>query len=278
MPIRTVTAHLDHVMVVLDSPAHRAVVDSTLAGRFGRFSVKHAHSSLSGRYSSATLVGHSTMVELFDVTTPPVPGMTGGLVLSFEQPGSWRTACELLDAADVPYSHELVRRAEPGEAEMRPWYNLIRPDLGPASPFLLLISEVTEDYYAFMGAERGPGGTVTRQGYLDARLSAGPAADQSMGDITEVTLRLHPEREKRLVSALTKIGYVANGQTLSGPGITFTTEHGEPEGVVSVRMSAATNDIGEESFGDSSVLTVRSDHAEWRFTPTASDVKDGGLA
>jgi hypothetical protein len=265
----TVTAHLDHVMVMLDPPAYRAVVDSTLLPRFGGFSVKHSHSSLSGRYSAAALLGHSTLVELYDTTTSPVAGSTGGLVLSFERPGSWRTARELLDAAGVAYGHELVHRAVPDEAEMRPWYNLIRPDLGSDNPFLLMISEVTEEFYDFIGAERGPEGAMPREGYLRARTGSAADPDQPMGDVTAVALRLRPEREKALVAALTALGYVATADGIAGPDVTLTVEHGEPEGVVSVRMSAATGDAGEESFGDTSVLVIGSDHAEWRFTPTA---------
>lgn len=269
MDTDTVTAHLDHVLVMLDPAAYRAVVDSTLPPRFGRFSVKHSHSSLSGQYSAAALLGHSTLIELFDVTTPPVAGSTGGLVLSFEQPGSWRTARELLDAAGLPYEHELVRRAMEDEAEMRPWYNLIRPDLGADNPFLLMISEVTEEFYDFIGAQRGPGGSMSREGYLRARTGSAADPDQPMGDVTAVALRLRPEREKALVAVLTALGYVATADGITGPDVTLTVEHGEPEGIVSVRMSVLAGDAGEEPFGDTSVLTVGPDHAEWRFSPQA---------
>lgn len=257
-----VTTRIDHAVVMLDGRAYRAVLDSEFLRGFGTVRAKESQSSLAGRYTGAAVIGHSTLVELFDVSAPPLPGVTGGLVLSLEEPGSSEVARALLRAAGVDYTHELVRRAVDGEDRMRPWYHLVRPDLGPDNPFLLMINEVTEDYYRFIGAVPGPAGELTRRGYLAARLSAGPAPEQRMVDVTEVTLRLRPERAERLDAVLTALGYAP------GPELTVSVEHGEPEGVLSVGMTVTPGVDAEERFGDTSALVLRDGSACWRFMPT----------
>jgi hypothetical protein len=270
MRTTTVTAHLDHVVVMLDPTAYRAVLHSTALPLFGRFSVKESESSLAGRYSGATVVGHSTMVELFDVTAPPLPGITGGLVLSFEQPGSSNTAKELLESAGVPFTHELVRRVVDGDAEMRPWYHLIRPDLGEGNPFLLMIAEVTPEYYTHIGAVPGDDGTLSRAGYLDAQLGGSAAPDQPMGDVTEVVLQLRADLAARLEEVLVALGYESTLDGLVGPGVSVRIERGEPTGVLWVGITASTQDSIEEPFGDSSTFSLRADRAGWSFTPTSA--------
>ncbi|MDP9793794.1 hypothetical protein J2S43_002306 [Catenuloplanes nepalensis] len=269
-----VAALMDHVVVMLDGTAYRAARDAAfLRDEFARVAVKESESSLAGTYTATAVLGTSTLVELFDVAAPPLPGVTAGLVLSFEVPGSAARAAALLTGAGVPFSYELVRRAVPGEAGMRPWYHLIRPDLGPGNPFLLMITEVTGDYFRAIGAAEGPGGTLRRRDYLDARLGSPPPAHHLLGDVTEVRVRLHPDRSARLRDALTTLGFTAEGPVLRGPdSVVHLTDGGTgPEGVTTVRVSLRrpADADGTHRFGGTSALTFRAGahDAEWRFTP-----------
>src|SRR3954447_5146742 len=85
----TPTARVDHVMVLLDGATHRDVASSAyLAERFARLRRKEAESSVAGRYSTLGVAGDATLVELFGTELPAQAPVTGGLVLSFEEPGS----------------------------------------------------------------------------------------------------------------------------------------------------------------------------------------------
>jgi hypothetical protein len=269
MPTTTLTAHLDHVIVMLDPDAYRDVLASTVLPGFSRFSVKESESSLAGRYSCATVVGRSTMVELFDVTAPPLPDVTGGLVLSFEDPGSSVPAREALTAAGVPFTYELVERQVAGESGMRPWYHLIRPDLGPDNPFLLMVAEVTPEYYAHIGAAPD-GGRLSRAGYLDAQLGGAPPPDLPMGDVTAIAVRLRADLADRLAMTLTALGWEGAEDELAGPGVSIRLERGEPSGVTGVTIASSTADSAVETYGASSVLDVHGDRADWRFTPAGA--------
>ncbi|GAB1510342.1 DUF5829 family protein [Actinophytocola sp. KF-1] len=270
MPTTTLTAHLDHVIVMLDPDAYRDVLASALLPGFSRFSVKESESSLAGRYSCATVVGHSTMVELFDVTAPPLPDVTGGLVLSFEEPGSSAAARDALTAAGVPFTYELVERQVEGESGMRPWYHLIRPELGPDNPFLLMVAEVTTEYYAHIGAV-SEDGSLSRAGYLDAQLGGAPPPDLPMGDVTAIALRLRADLADRLARTLTALGWEQTAaDELVGPGVSIRLARGEPSGVTRVRVSASEVDSATESYGGSSVLDVRGGEADWHFTPAGA--------
>jgi hypothetical protein len=269
MHTTTLTPHLDHVIVMLDPDAYRGVLASAVLPGFSRFSVKESESSLAGRYSCATVVGHSTMVELFDVTAPPLPGITGGLVLSFEEPGSSAPAREALTAAGVPFTYELVERQVAGEAGMRPWYHLIRPELGQDNPFLLMVAEVTPEYYAHIGAGSGDG-PLRRAGYLDAQLGGPPPPDLPMGDVTGIALRLRADLADRLALALTALGWERDADELTGPGVSLRLDRGEPSGVTWVGISSSASHGARETHGGSSVLDVRGDRADWRFTPVGA--------
>jgi hypothetical protein len=130
-----------------------------------------------------------------------------------------------------------------------------------------MVTEVVPEYYAHIGARPDPAGRMTRAGYLDARLGSSPAADQPMGDVTEVRLRLSRERADRFTAVLTALGYARTPHGLVGPGVTVAVEAGRPDGVLSVRMTHSGGAV-EEKFGDSSVLTTGPGVAEWHFTPT----------
>lgn len=261
VPIRTGTAsvRLDRVVVMLDRAAYRATLDSEFLPTFGRFTAKDSETALPGTPPGMALVGRNTVVELFDAGAAPMPGMTGGMVMSFCEPGSERIARDRLREAGVQFSHEFVRR-QVDEQGIFPCHHLIRPNLGPGNPFLVMITEVTPEYYGHIGAAPGPDGELTRSGYLDARLGYGPGPHHRMGDVIEVVYQLRPERADRLGAVL---------GALHGPNsdFTVTVQTGEPEGVLGVTMTVSPGPDIVERFGDTSVLTVRGDIARWRFAP-----------
>jgi hypothetical protein len=255
----TATARLAHVVVVLDQTAYEAALNSEFLPTFGRFTVKDSQTALPGTPPGAALVGRNTLVELFNAGAAPTPGMTGGMVMSFCQPGSQRIARDGLRDAGLQFSHELARR-QLDEQGMFPCHHLIRPDLGPDNPFLLMVTEVTPEYYAHIGAAPGQDGELTRSGYLDARLGYGPRPHHRMGDVTEVVYQLRSDRAERFAAVL---------GALHRPDSDFTVtiQTGEPEGVLAVTMTVSPGPDIVERFGDTSVLTVRGDIARWRFTP-----------
>ncbi len=261
VPIRTgpTTVRLDRVVVMLDRMTYDAALNSEFLPTFGRFTVDDAETALPGTPPGAALVGRNTVAELLDAGSAATLGMAGGMVMSFCEPGSERIARDRLRAAGVQFSYELVR-GQVDEPGMLPCHHVIRPDLGPDNPFLLMITEVTPEYYAQIGAAPGSDGELTRSGYLDARLGYGPKPHHRMGDVIEVVYQLRPDRAERFGAVL---------GALHGPDSNFsvTVQTGEPEGVLAVTMTVSPGPDIVERIGDTSVLTVRGDIARWRFTP-----------
>lgn len=275
---REMIPHLDHVMVSLDPDAHRELLESPLLpGIFGRFKIKNAHSSMAGEYSSAGLAGHNTLIEFFHAESPVLPGTTGGLVLSFAVSGAVHRARKLLDERALTRPrYELVQRVSPGTSEPRPWYHLLRPELGEHSPFVVFLSEVTPEYLALLGAPMSDDGALRRDAYLDAALGEPPRPQHCLRDIARVTVRLRPERAAVVKATLIALGYRVLGgdrRELHGPDFTLRMDiddHGA-EGVSEVVVDLAGSALAgrELRFGDSCRLTVapEGDSATWTFTP-----------
>lgn len=270
--------YLDHVVIMLDGEAYRDVLASEfLRKEFARFKVKRASSTLADAYTSAGVAGINTLMEFFDVAAPPVPGVRGGLVFSFEVQGSLKEARRRLEArAITELKCELVHRAVEGEVEKKPWYNLVRPDMGEGSPFLMMLGEVTPDYFDRIGARRGPNGELYRKGYLDAALGFGVSPQQCLRDVTEVTVRLCEDRVRRVSQTLEALGTTvkpeSDGLVLKGPDLTLrlVPARSDPEGILSIRMALARRGEGHSShcFGKTSTLTFEEGGtALWTFTP-----------
>lgn len=269
-------------MVLLDGAAHRDVSSSGfLAERLGRIKRKEAESSVAGQYSTLGVAGENTLIELFGSDLPSASPLTGGLVFSFEEPGSAQRARALLDASgEVKYHHDLVRRTVEGTDEQQPWYHLISVDLGEASPLLLFLNEVTPEYFQSLGARPEPDGRLPRKSYLDAALGAATGGKGLMRDVTGVTLSVTAERGRRLADALAVFGY-AGAETapgvreLRGPGLTVRLETGggmERVKEIKIGLDPEAYDPsipGEFRFGETSRLVIESANtARWSFTPT----------
>ncbi|WP_327327360.1 DUF5829 family protein [Streptomyces sp. NBC_01210] len=273
---------LDHVMVLLDGAAHRDVSASGfLTQRFGRIKRKEAESSVAGQYSTLGVAGENTLIELFGSDLPSASPLTGGLVFSFEEPGSAQRARALLDASgEVKYHHDLVRRSVEGTDEQQPWYHLISVDLGEASPLLLFLNEVTPEYFQSLGAQPAPDGTLPRKHYLDAALGAPAGGNRLMRDVTGVTISVAAERGRRLADALAVFGYTgaetAPGvHELRGPGLTVRLETGDQLERVTEIEIGLDPEVYESSiprefrFGETSRLVIESaETARWSFTPS----------
>ena len=75
---------IDHVMVLLHEQAYLDVAANTfLRDEFARMHRKDADSSVAGKYATLGIAGENTLIELFG-SAP----LAGGLVFSFEEPGS----------------------------------------------------------------------------------------------------------------------------------------------------------------------------------------------
>ncbi|MEU0430687.1 DUF5829 family protein [Streptomyces sp. NPDC006290] len=267
-------------MVLLDGAAHRDVSSSGFLARdFGRIKRKEAESSVAGQYSTLGVAGENTLIELFGSDMPGASPLTGGLVFSFEEPGSAERARALLDASgEVKYHHDLVRRSVEGTDEQQPWYHLISVDLGEGSPLLLFLNEVTPEYFHSLGARPAPDGKLPRKNYLDAALGAVAGGNRLMRDVTGVTLSVAAERGRRLADALAVFGYVDAETTsgvreLRGPGLTVRLETGEGlEHVKEIEIGLDPEAYdpsmpGEFRFGETSRLVIESSEtARWSFT------------
>jgi hypothetical protein len=271
-PRATPTPYLDHVMVLVDRDTHAAVVAEEFLGtRFGRRKHKQADSSIAGSYATLGIAGRNTLVELFEA----VPGgsrMRGGLVFSFERTGSARAARSVLDGVDdVGYHYDLVKRAVEGSAEPRPWYHLINVDLGPGSPFVLFLNEVTPEYFAALGARATEDGAMPRRAYLDAALGEKDAGDRVFGDITGVTLDVTAGRANRIAAVLTRFGFAeeraADGVELSRADLTLSLRIAETERVTELRLALTGAEPGTKfTFGTGSELVFDSaESARWSF-------------
>lgn len=266
---------IDHVMVLLDGTAYEDIIASGfLAERFCRLKGKQADSSVAGRYATLGLAGDNTLLELFNAEVSSFAPLTGGLVFSFEEPGSAPVARAMLDALGPGRHHgDLVKREVEGHSEQQPWYQLISVDLGPASPLLLFLNEVTTEYFTSVGA-RSADGSLRRRDYLDAVL--GTPADDSllMRDITGVTLLVRPERAGMIADALSVFGYEAiqqvDGIRLRGDQLTIDlrTDESAPERITQVEMRIS-GDLGEDTkfqFGKTCQLLLESGStARWIF-------------
>lgn len=281
---------LDHVVVLLDGATFQEIsACDMLREQFARVKPKNVTSSVAGQYSALGVAGENTLLELFDGALPGSHRLTGGLVFSFEHPGSVQRAREVLDAGPGG-RYELVRRGSADTGEPRPWYHMLRVDLGEDSPLLMFLNEVTGEYFDSVSARRGPDGELLRSGYLDAAFGAGTHDRRWLRDITAVTLRARPQRAARMADALAAMGYrvtpAPSGPTgdaasdagptyrITGPGvdITLVGSATAPEGVLDI-----TTDLHEAPrrnqafvFGGTSRLVLRQDGtAHWTFTPPA---------
>jgi hypothetical protein len=235
---------LDHVFVVVDDDSYRAVGESAyLSQTFARVKHKRSTSTLAGTYAAVVVAGVNTSVEFFPASAPPFPGLAAGLVLAFESPGAIVEAHRLLtERAASPVRLEQVRRTLDGSDQPRSWYTLLEPEMGPNSPIRLMLAEVAPEYLAAVGAAPSPDGRLSRRAYLDAAFGR-PAADgQPLRDVTEVTLRLHADRARCVVTTLTTLGYRVtggpHGQLLTGPDavIRVQVDEASPEGVPDIRL------------------------------------------
>lgn len=280
VPGGTPTPYLDHVVVMLDGEAYRDVVASGfLREELGRFKVKEAVSSFAGTYTSVGVAGVNTLVQIFDVAMPSMPGRTGGLVFSFQEPGSVDGARRRLEARGAtPVRYELVRRAMPGESkeEALPAYHMLEAGLGEESPLLLMLDEATPEFFDRLGARRGPAGELYRSTYLDAVLGSAPSPHHYFRDITEVAVRLRADRAERLAATLETLGYAVEtapgGKVLRGPEVAvhLVVDDDAPEGILWMRLSLTrpADGVGVQRFGTTSTLAFEEGGtALWSFTP-----------
>lgn len=274
-------ACLDHVIVMLDDEAYRDLhASELLRHQLGRFKVKQATSTLAGTYTSTALAGVNTLLEFFHVAAPPLPGVTGGLVFSFEAPGSMpevRRRLEERGATEIHY--QFVERAVDGSEEKKPWYHLVRPDFGEKSPFLAMLAEVTPEYFASIGASPGPAGELCRRSYLDAALGGAPSPEHYLRDVTEAMLNLNEERASRLAATLEALGFTSETEpgtrVLRGPDVTLrlVSRDGVPEGVLEVRTSLQRPKEGPREYRLGRSARIDFGHsgdegsAVWTFTP-----------
>ncbi len=267
---------IDHVMVLLDEQAYLDVAANTfLREEFARMHRKDADSSVAGKYATLGIAGENTLIELFG-SAP----LAGGLVFSFEEPGSSPLARARLDeSGQVKYYHDLVRRTVPGSAEQQPWYHLISVDLGEASPFVLFLNEVTPEYFANLGARPTAEGRFRRRDYLDAVLGGPSDGSRLVRDLMGVTLTVTADRARRIADALSPLGYTeheADGErVLTGPDLTIRLVVGDPgpERVAEVRLALVPGRRGPDTpaelrFGTTSRLVIDADDtARWIFDP-----------
>lgn len=270
---------IDHVMIMLDPVTYQDVASNVFVDAdFGRTKRKEADSSLAGKYGTLGIAGTHTLIELFCSETPGSGPLVGGLVFSFEEPGSSPLARAKLNDGQVGYYHDLVRRAVPGQDDQQPWYHLISVDLGEASPFLLFLNEVTPEYFATIGARPTAEGALSRQAYLDSVVGPVAGEPRLMQDIVGMTLTVGPERARRITGALTALGFTAavDGavHVLEGPGLTIRLDVGEtePERVAEVEIALTPGPRTgatptELRFGETSRLVIDGDRARWTFRP-----------
>jgi hypothetical protein len=267
---------IDHVMVLLGARAYgEASASGFLGDRFGRLKEKKADSSVAGQYSTLGVAGDSTLIELFNADMPGSAPLTGGLVFSFEYPGSSQAARALLDASgQVKYHHDLVKRAVEGSAERQPWYYLISVDLGEGSPLLLFLNEVTPEYFEAVGARPAADGALRRRDYLNAVVGAPGGDSMLMRDITGVTLLVRAERARRIADALSVFGYTvtehAEGPELHGPDLTIQLRIDESalERIteIGIRLAEGGQEPVEFQFGETSRLVIETNAtARWLF-------------
>ncbi|MET0135416.1 MAG: DUF5829 family protein [Kibdelosporangium sp.] len=268
---------IDHVMVLLDAATYDEIAASGfLTERFARVKRKDADSSIAGSYATLGIAGQNTLVELFGSAMPGASPLAGGLVFSFEEPGSSSSARALLDASgEVEYHHQLVHRAMPDTDEKQPWYHLISVNLGTGSPMLLFLNEVTPEYFGSIGARPAPDGALRRRAYLDAVLGRPDDGTHLLRDISGITLLVGAERATRISNALTALGYTRSGEVLTGPGLAIRLVPTDgPERVAEVHLDLvpgrrAADTPAELRLGRSRLLIEHDDTARWIFDPAS---------
>jgi|GEM_PF-2473281 len=283
------TPHLDHVFLTVDPKTMDDILACELLrdDAFSRFRVKQATSTLLGPYETANILGESTFVEFFPAKKPPFPGVTIGIVLSFDRPGEAASAgMELVRDGGVGFDFELNRREVKGYDDPQEWYRLLRPKLGDNSPITLFLSEITESYFDILGAPRDAQGQQPRSAYLDAAAGEPHRADQLFRNISHVTLRLKEERAATLARALRTLGYQqAHGDlVLTGPEATITilTDDTQPEGLTKLELDLLRpfSTPGHVlRFGSGSVLTFSINGADdptaiWEFVPSEPHIRE----
>jgi len=279
------TPLLDHVIVMLDGDAYRDVLACGFLGEeLGRVKVKEAVSSYAGTYTSCIVAGHNTAVQLFDAALPSFPGLTSGLVFTFQTPGVIGEVRRRLDELGAtPVAYELVHRAKPGQPkeEAPPAYHMVEPDFGDDAPFLITLDESFAEYYAALGTPVGPNGELYRSSYFDGAMGSFPTAKHRFGDITEVAVRLRGERVRQVVATMTALDWTARetpgGPVLRGAGATIRLVPDEEalEGVLWLRLSLTRPGEGVHRFGETSTLSFEADGtALWRFTPPVPSARD----
>lgn len=274
---------LDHVMVLLDPAAYQAATAAGFLGeRFARLKRKEADSSVVGQYATLGVAGDNTLIELFGTQVGGGSSpLTGGLVFSFEEPGSSVAARAALDAAGtVAYHHDLVTRARADGEPRQPWYHLISVDLGTDSPLLLFLNEVTPQYFAAIGAQPTAQGAMRRRDYLDATLGKPVNGALLMRDVSGVTALVAAKRAQRIADALLAFGYDCkqgdDGLELYGPDLVLRLRYTESvvDHIAEIEIQLAQEPAarlpnGDITFGESSRLAFASDgKAHWTFAPT----------
>ena len=215
--------HLDHVFLTVDSTTLSDIQESALLSeeQLGRFRIKHASSTLIGPYRTVNVAGQSTFIEFFPASAPPFPGISLGIVMSFERPGQSLRARQRLELEGIPVRREMVWRSVEGSADPQPWYRLLRPEFGDDSPFTLFLSEITPEYFKHIGAQCTPDGHQTREAYLTAAMKAPQAEKHYFEDLRRVTLCLSEQRSWRLRAVLEALGHVCKEEAgrllLQGP-------------------------------------------------------------
>lgn len=279
------TPLLDHVIVMLDGDTYRDVLASRFLGEeLGRVKVKEAVSSYAGTYTSCIVAGQNTAVQLFDAALPSFPGLTSGLVFTFQTPGVIGEVRRRLDALGAtPVDYELVHRAKPGQPkeEAPPAYHMVEPDFGEDAPFLITLDESCPEYYEAMGAPVGPDGELYRSSYFDGAMGSFPTEKHRFKDITGVAVRLREERVRQVVATMTALDWTAE-ETADGPvlrgadaAIHLVADEEALEGVLWLRLSLTHPGEGVHRFGDTSTLSFRADGtALWSFTPPVPSVRD----
>jgi len=272
MQTTTAAPLLDHVFLTVSEPTLDAITGCGFLTKeeFGRFRIKEATSTLIGPYRTANVAGISTFVEFFPDSSPPLESVRVGMVLSFSRPGTSARVQRRLTEAGFAFHHELVRRTVEGADEPQPWYHLVRPDLGPDSPFTLFLSEITPEYFARLGALPGPGGTQDRAAYLAAAMRAEQQPEHQLVDVVGVTVQLDQARAELLSRILQLLGYTAHGDRLVGPGVTVVITAGDgPERLRSLRLRLRRAEPRHFELGDSTLrLSPDGDNdpfAEWVF-------------
>jgi hypothetical protein len=236
--------HLDHVFLTSDAETIRAVNECDLfkADQFGRFWIKHAESTLLGKYTATNIFGRASMLEFFQGRFGSFEHVNTGLVLSFDYPGETDFARERLTDAGIAFHGELIKYKFPGGTDAVPWYHQTRLNLGEDCPLTLFLSEITTEFFEKIGARFGSDGQQSRWEYFEARLKRPHNPNQYMRDLTGISVRLRSDHARTVARALSALGYEASGNgrviELEGPEsiITLTIDDEAQPGLTEARI------------------------------------------